>query len=181
MDQTSLFPDQMKARDVMERDVISVNPETPVLDLHRLFVEEEIHGAPVVGEDGIVYGVISSLDLLRVVRDEVESGTGEIATTYFRDELPSTGADWTELPRRLADRMENMTAADAMTHEIVMVTPDTPLDVVAETMRQHHIHRVLVCEHGVLLGVLTSFDLLRGFTLGNAARADHSHPTGYRR
>ena len=44
MDQTSLFPDQMKARDVMERDVISVGPETPVLDLHRLFVEEEIHG-----------------------------------------------------------------------------------------------------------------------------------------
>jgi CBS domain-containing protein len=62
----------LRARDLMERDIITVSPETPILDIHRLFVEEEIHGAPVVGEDGIVYGVVSALDLLRAVREDEE-------------------------------------------------------------------------------------------------------------
>jgi CBS domain-containing protein len=78
----------IRASDLMERDVITITPETRILDIHRLFVEEEIHGAPVVGEDGLVQGVISTLDLLRVVRDELEPGAGSTATTYFREELP---------------------------------------------------------------------------------------------
>jgi len=30
----------IRARDLMERDVITVTPETRLLDVHRLFVEE---------------------------------------------------------------------------------------------------------------------------------------------
>jgi CBS domain-containing protein len=119
----------LRARDLMERDIITVSPETPILDVHRLFVEEEIHGAPVVGEDGIVYGVVSALDLLRAVREDEE--------------------------------VCESTAADAMTKTLVMVAPDASIEEVARTMREQRIHRVLVGEHRVLEGVLTTFDLLR--------------------
>jgi len=119
----------LRARDLMERDIITVSPETPILDIQRLFVEEEIHGAPVVGEDGIVYGVVSALDLLRAVRDD--------------EEVCET------------------TAADAMTKVLVMVAPDASIEEVARTMREQHIHRVLVGEDRMLEGVLTTFDLLR--------------------
>lgn len=44
----------LRAADLMERDVITVTPETRVLGIHRLFIEEEIHGAPVVGKDNLV-------------------------------------------------------------------------------------------------------------------------------
>ena len=71
------------ASDLMQRNVITLTPETPILDIHRMFVEEEIHGAPVVDEDGIVQGIVSTLDLLRVIRDELEPGAGLIETTYF--------------------------------------------------------------------------------------------------
>ena len=58
------------ARDVMQTYLISVNPETPLLEVHRLFVDEEINGAPVVDETGRLLGVISSVDLLRAVEEE---------------------------------------------------------------------------------------------------------------
>jgi CBS domain-containing protein len=119
----------MLARDFMQTDVLIVSPETPLVDIHRMFVEEEIHGAPVVDDDGKVCGVITSLDLLRPAADEIDT--------------------------------DRLTAADIMTREIVAVSPELPIAEVAETMREQHIHRVLVIEDRDLLGVLTTFDLLR--------------------
>ncbi len=145
----------------MERDVITVTPETRILDLHRLLVEEEIHGAPVVGDDGRVRGVVSALDLLRVVRDELEPGAGATATTYFRDELPYSGPDWLAMPEDFQDRMQDLTAEDAMTKALVTVGPDAAVDDIARTMLEHRVHRVLVCDDEALLGVISAFDLLR--------------------
>jgi CBS domain-containing protein len=178
MDPTLFEP--RRARDLMERDVITVSPETPILDVHRLFVEEEIHGAPVVGDDGIVRGVISALDLLRIVRDELEPGAGATATTYFRDQLPYSGPDWQSMPEDFQDRIRHVTAADAMTRELVMVEPDMTADEIAQTMRAHHIHRVLVCEDRVLQGVVTTFDLLRTVP-AKPAEPHLTRQTGYRR
>lgn len=151
----------LRARDLMERSLITVTPETPILDIHRLLVEETIHGVPVVGEDGIVHGVVSSLDLLRVVRDELEPGAGGTSTTYFRDQLPYSSPDWLRMPDDFQDRMQNLTAADAMTRELVMVGPDATVEEVARTMLEHHVHRLLVGEERSLEGLITTFDLLR--------------------
>jgi len=151
----------LRARDLMERDLITVSPETRILDIHRLFTEEEIHGAPVVGEDGEVRGVLSSLDLLRIVQDAVDHGAATTSSSYFRDQLPYSGPDWTDMPEDFQDRMQSLTAEDAMTKDIVMVTPETSVSEIAKTMLEHHIHRVLVGDDRVLIGVITSFDLLR--------------------
>ncbi len=151
----------VRARDLMERDVITVTPETRIIDVHRLFVDEEIHGAPVVGKDGLVHGVVSSLDLLRVVRDELEPGAKATTTTYFRDELPYSRPDWLEMPEDFQCRMQDLTAADAMTRDIVAVGLDATVDDIARTMREQHVHRVLVIEDRALIGVISTFDLLR--------------------
>ena len=45
-------PFSRPVRDLMERDVLTVSPETSVFDIQRMFVEEEIHGAPVVDDNG---------------------------------------------------------------------------------------------------------------------------------
>ena len=172
-----------RARDVMERDVITVTPETRLLDVHRLFVEEEIHGAPVVGADELVHGVVSTLDLLRVVRDELEPGAGATVATYFREELPYSGPDWIRMPEDFQDRMQELTAADAMTRELVTVGPDASLDEVARVMLEHRVHRVLVIDAGGLAGVISTFDLIRALvtTPGPGLGAGLTRHTGYSR
>jgi CBS domain-containing protein len=165
------------ASELMQRDVIIVEVDTPILDVHRLFVEEEIHGAPVIDDEQRVRGVISTMDLLRVVRDELEPGAGATSSTYFRDQLPYSGPDWGDVPEDLQNRIQHLTAADAMTKEIVSVSPHASAAQVAAKMLQHHVHRVLVIEDGALVGVISSFDLLRAVA-EQSPRAEH---TGYAR
>ena len=51
--------------DVMTRDVVTFTPDTPFLAVARTLAERGISGAPVVGPDGRVLGVISAADVLR--------------------------------------------------------------------------------------------------------------------
>jgi len=151
----------MRARDLMQPDIISVTPETPLLEVHRLFTEEEINGAPVVDEDGTLVGVISSMDLLRAVLDEYETGAAGTSSTYFREQLPYSGPDWLRVPEDFQDRMKDLTAERVMVREVVKVAPSASLAEVAQIMRTQRIHRVLVVDEDELVGILTTFDLIR--------------------
>lgn len=162
----------------MQRDIITVTVETPILDVYQLFVEEEIHGAPVVDSDGVVRGVISALDLLRAVREAREPGAGMTASSYFRDELPFTSPRWLDVPEDLQNQAQTLTAEDVMTREVVMVRPDAPIDEVARTMLDQHVHRVLVGAGGALDGLITTFDLLQFVRASDTAELSH---TGYSR
>lgn len=149
----------LTAGDIMQRHINSVSDTTPLIDVHQLFIEEEIHGAPVVSDDGEVRGVISSADLLRAVFEVHESG-GE-TTNYLRDVLEYSGPDWSQsLPQDFQDRLSNMTAADCMTESLVSVAPSASVAEVARLMRENKVHRVLVIEDGSLVGIVSSFDLV---------------------
>jgi CBS domain-containing protein len=148
----------VRIRDVMQTHLITVDPELPLVDAHRLFVEEEIHGAPVVDERGRLLGVLSSSDLLRAVEEEHQSGSAQ--PRYLRGELEFSGPDWAYVPRDFQDRLSQLVVADAMTRGGVTVAPDAPVAEAARLMREHRIHRVPVVEHGVLVGIVTSFDLV---------------------
>ena len=151
----------MKVRDLMQRDVIVVSPETSLVDVHRLFVEEEINGAPVVDENsGKVMGVISSLDVLRAVRDEYDH-VASVGGAYFRDELPGSDPTWNDAPADFAERMASLTAGDAMVRERVWVSSDMSIGDAADLMRNQRIHRVLVIDDHELIGILTTYDLLQ--------------------
>jgi CBS domain-containing protein len=148
-----------KARDVMETGIVSVGPTTPLLDVHRLFTEEEISGAPVVDEDGTLLGVITATDLLRAVQEEHDSG--RVAQDYFRDLLPYSSPDWSSGPVDFQDRLRELRAEEVMTVEVLSVAPETPVTLVARTMREHRIHRVFVSQGTQLVGLISAFDLLR--------------------
>jgi CBS domain-containing protein len=143
----------------MERHLISVGTSTPLLDVHRLFVEEEIHGAPVVDEEGSAVGVITSTDLLRAVEEEHD--TMRVQTDYFRELLPYSSPDWSAAGEDFQDRLSELRAEDAMARRVLTVSPQTPVPDVARMLRENGIHRVFVSEGGRLLGVISAFDLLR--------------------
>jgi CBS domain-containing protein len=149
----------LHARDLMQTDVTTVSADTPLLQVHRLFAEEEINGAPVLDDLENLVGVISSLDLVRAVEAEYESARS-IGAFYLRDDLPGSGPDWVGSTADFQDRLGGLTAADAMVTEIVSVGPDAPIDAIARLMRDQRIHRVLVVDGGLLLGIVTTFDLI---------------------
>jgi CBS domain-containing protein len=147
-----------KALELMDPRVVTVDASASLLDVHRLFAEEGISGAPVVGETEELEGVITSTDLIRAVGETHESAASD--TTYFRDLLPYSSPDWSSGTEDFQDRLSELTVADFMTRGVVSVGPDVSASEVAETLLEHRVHRLFVVENGVLRGVISAFDLL---------------------
>jgi CBS domain-containing protein len=147
-----------RARELMEQHVLTLSPETSLLDAHRLFVEEEIGAAPVVDGDRVT-GVITNADLVRAVEEERD--TASVETSYLRDLLSYSSPDWGSVPEDLQDRLGQLRVSDAMTQGVVSVPPDASAAEVARTMRTNRLHHVFVIEDGALRGVISTYDLLK--------------------
>jgi CBS domain-containing protein len=148
----------LTAADIMQRDLVTVSPELPLLDAHQLFVSEEIHGAPVIDDSKAVRGVVSSADLLRVVAEEY--GSGGIAIDYLRDLVEFSGPDRAAMPEAFQDRLRELCVGDAMTYDVIQVSPDATLPEVAETLCDNRVHRVLVMDEDQLVGIVSTMDLV---------------------
>ena len=151
------------ARDVMETDVVTIEQDTPLLSVYRLFYDEGISGVPVVDKDGQVVGVVSATDLIRTVREDHESH--QTAAFYYRDARVDARPDWLTEVEEFEDGLELRSVADVMTAEVVAVAPEDPISVVAKKILDYRIHRVLVLDDesatNQLLGIISLFDLVR--------------------
>jgi CBS domain-containing protein len=68
--------DQLKVDQVMTRAVVTVTPETTILEAARLMLEKKISGMPVVDAHGNVVGILTESDIFKML---VESRTQVIA------------------------------------------------------------------------------------------------------
>lgn len=155
------------AKDLMSRHLVTVSPDAPLVDVNRLFLEEELHGAPVVNEEGRLVGVISTSDLLRTVEEVHEGPAAD--HRYFRELLEFSAPDWSAAPEDFQDRLEQFTVADAMQPSVVTVGEDAPLERIAAVLRENRLHRVIVVRDDYPVGVVSSFDLLVLFEKGEGS------------
>jgi len=63
----------LKASDLMQRDVITVQYDTPLVGIFEKMTEQHVHHLPVLKED-IVMGIISGHDVIRAMANHVSEG-----------------------------------------------------------------------------------------------------------
>ena len=161
----------LTAADVMQTQVITVSPVDPLHTVQRLFFEEEIHGAPVVDDEGRVRGMITTMDLIRAATEENDSNAIDFVHVF--EDIGVSGA-WTNASENFQSRLSETVVEDAMTENVVAVTPETSVSEVARVLRENKIHRVLVVNRDTLLGIISSFDLIR--LLERVAEPEHPSP-----
>ncbi len=155
----------MQVRDVMTRNIISVNTDDTVLRAAQLMLQNRISGLPVVDAQGALVGVVTEGDFLR--RDE-------IGTQRRRPK-------WLEFlvgPGRLAGeyvRTSGRKVAEIMSADPVTVGEDDTLDTVVELMERRRIKRLPVLRDGQLVGIVSRANLLQA--LASLARERES-PAG---
>lgn len=147
----------MQARDVMTGSVITVTSDAPVTEVAELLLQKRISAVPVEDVEGRLVGMISEADLMH--RAEIgQDKPRRWWVTMAQPELADAYA-----------KAHGSKARDVMHAGIHSVSPDTSLTDVVATMEKHRIKRVLVMEHGRLLGIVTRSNLLRGFLAGRSA------------
>lgn len=134
----------LKLKDIMTRDVVSAAPDMTIRDAMELLSERHVSGAPVV-DGGKVVGVFSASDLLAFLAD-------------LNDTTPSLTF------RRRRGRtapLEDVTVDEVMTRKVQSLPPDCSVDEAAVLMGEKQIHRVLVMQGDVLLGIVSTSDVAR--------------------
>lgn len=149
----------MKASDVMTRNVATVTPETPIVEIVNALLERRISALPVVDAGGAVVGIVSEGDLIR--RQEI--GTDK-HTSWWLHLLTAP-----EDQARDYVKSHGRKAADVMTADPVTVAPDTALGEIATLLERNRIKRVPVCDGGKLVGIVSRADLIRGLAAHPAA------------
>lgn len=162
----------MKVREIMQSQVVSVRPETPVRELVQILARERISGAPVVDGQGAVIGVVSASDVLALAaygseahtRDPIadeEGATDEESAWYFR-----TGNGDSELDLNVQQDLEPYQVADIMTPAAFSVRSEDSVPDLARFLLRGRIHRALVIDDGRLVGIATTYDVLNAVAAG---------------
>ena len=156
---------QLRARDIMNADVISVDASMDLRELAKLFLEKGISGAPVVDGNGNLAGVISQTDLIyySLMRDD------ELRReSSFYDSARVEG--W-HVPRGFQiEDCNSGCVADVMTPLVHAVTEQSTVESVRRLMTRKHIHRVIVRRGRKVAGIISALDVLKTQDNGSRGR-----------
>tara|TARA_R110002110_G_scaffold86249_3_gene225110 strand:- start:2788 stop:3483 length:696 start_codon:yes stop_codon:yes gene_type:complete len=140
----------MKAKDVMTRFVVSVELDTPVTEIAQKLIDRGISAVPVLYEAGKIAGIVSEGDLMR----REESGTERRPSWWLRMFSLS------ENKARDFVKTRGLHARDVMTADVVTVSEDTSIVLIADLLERHHIKRVPVVRDGEIVGIVSRANLL---------------------
>jgi CBS domain-containing protein len=141
----------LKAAQIMTRNVRTVTPDTPARAVARLLMDNAISAVPVVDPSGIPLGVVSEADFVR---------RPELATTKRRSWWLAYVAD----PQGGAEdfiRSHGQSAAEIMHRGVVAVGPDAELAKIADLLERRKVKRVFVIDGNAIAGVITRSDFVR--------------------
>ncbi len=138
---------------MMTRSVVFVTEDCPLSAAAHLLVTRKISGLPVVDEQRKLIGIITEADFLCALGVECHHPAHSLWQTLehlFKQERPAAQVTGT--------------VSDLMSRQVITITPEQDLHDAIETMKQHHIKRLVVCDdERHVLGMLTRSDLVRVF------------------
>jgi len=159
---------KIKARDIMQTDVVHFLPSTRIDEAIETMEDLHISGAPVLDESGKLVGVLSAYDVAKpehVRSGRVESMHGEYemnepvgeenSDEYSGDEAFFSKEDYSP------EVFGRDTVGEWMSPDVIYVDPDWTLKEICRVMIKQHIHRVPVVKGRELKGIISSLDIVR--------------------
>jgi CBS domain-containing protein len=124
--------------DFMSGDLVSVTLETPLVEVERTLRSHEISAVPVVDQEGLLRGILSTKDLLRAGRHDMSA--------------PDDGA---------RTRPAGRTAADLMRSAVLTIDERASIGSAGSEMVHHRVHRLIVVREGRPRAVVSTRDAMR--------------------
>jgi CBS domain-containing membrane protein len=126
---------------IMTTNIVKLNCSDNLAKAEALFKQYKIGHIPVVSEQKII-GILSYTDLLRVsfveaVDDEAENVEATVYNAF--------------------------TIEQVMVKKVVTISPETSIKEAAEIFAKSEFHSLPVCEEDLLVGIITTTDLIKYF------------------
>jgi CBS domain-containing protein len=141
----------MRAHQIMTRNVITVRPDTPIVEAARLMLENHLSGLPVLDEQGKLAGIVSEGDFLR----RAEIGTQRKRPRWLQYFI-GPGRAASEFVLASGRKVD-----EVMTLEPLAITEDTTLEEIVQLMEKRRVKRLPVMRNDRLVGIVTRANLLQ--------------------
>jgi len=143
--------EQLKVRDIMTTEVVTVRPETALREAARMLLDLRISGLPVIDTDNRLLGIVTEADFLCAMGipcHHPSHNLWQTLETMFRHQPMQR-----EKPEKVAD---------IMVSQAITLQPEDTLHDVIETMKRHHIKRVIVTDaQQQIQGIVTRSNLVQ--------------------
>ncbi len=142
------------AHEIMTTDVITLTPDMDFVTAAKILLEHRINGAPVVGDEGLLVGILCQSDLIA----QQKSLPVPTLITVLDSFIQLTSTKQIEKQVR---KIAALTVAEAMTPNPVTIAPDTRIETVAALMVDSNLHTLPVVKEGKLVGIIGKEDILK--------------------
>lgn len=151
----------VQAKDIMTKEVWTVKEDMTVKEVAKFLIEHRISGAPVVGENDRLKGIVTEADL--IIRDKKV----HIPTVIQLLE----GVIYLESPKRFEEEMGKILGqkvSQVMTKEVITITPNTYIEDIATLMSTERKCLLPVMEKNKMVGIVGKADVVRAIAKGEA-------------
>jgi len=143
-----------RVKDIMTKTLITVSPDTEIIQAARLLLENRINGVPVVDAEGRLVGILCQSDLVSQQKNlPIPS-----LFTFLDGYIPLISTKQFE---KQVHKIAATTVAQAMTPDPVVVDPETSIQEVAALMVDRNFHTLPVVQKGKLVGIVGKEDVLK--------------------
>ena len=135
---------------IMTADAQTVDMNSSVANALRLMSEDGFSMIPVVDSRGKCVGILSRSDLTETLLDEDRKLTELLEEGAFR-----------QMSAGFYDTCSEKRVREVMTHDVLAVSPNTPIKSACEIMFKNRIHHVpVISSDDAIAGILSSFDVI---------------------
>jgi len=153
--------EELTAADVMQVAVKTVPSTMSLPELEDELIRAGVSGFPVV-DQGELVGVVSRSDIVRQICSERD--VAERTSDFYFDQQgfhETKMESFKEIADRVGERIEGLLLSDVMIKNPRTIPLDQPISEIARHFADHHVHRFPVTDHGTLVGIVTTMDLVR--------------------
>ena len=142
------------ARDIMTRNVVTVNKDQPISDLSKLFIENHFNGVPVLDDSGKILGVVTQGDLIEQNKNlHIPTVIALFDAVLF---LESEKKFESDVKKLTGSKIE-----DIYHSSLITVSPDADLSEITTLMAENDVHTLPVLDGDKLVGIIGKKDVIR--------------------
>jgi len=149
---------QLRVRDLMTTQVITVKPTDTVRRAVIKMAVDNVTGAPVVDNRNHVVGIITQTDVLKLIlkyQARLDSGKGgQLLSTPL--DICAEDAD----AQIAGEEISDIKVEDIMHRSILTTTPDAHIVEALKAMMVLDVGRLPVLEQGILVGTVSRSDVM---------------------